>query len=80
MCELCLKTECPPVCPNYILPKVNHYCSYCGDGIMEGEKYIVNEDNEYRHSDCYCNIEELLGWLGYEIKIMEDCITHEKYC
>ncbi len=47
---------------------------------MEGEKYIVNEDNEYRHSDCYCNIEELLGWLGYEIKIMEDCITHEKYC
>lgn len=43
---------------------------------MDGEEYIINDDGEYRHIDCYCRITDLLEWLGYIIKIMED--TYER--
>lgn len=59
-------------CPNYEPPKSRYYCSACGEGILDGQEYIVNENGEYRHYDCFQGTKELLEWLGYEIKTMED--------
>lgn len=61
-----------PRCPLYVPPKVSHYCSACGQGIYEGEEYVVNDDEDYRHYDCFYGARDLLDWLGYEIKTMED--------
>lgn len=59
-----------PRCPNYIPPKANYYCSICGEGIYEGEEYIMNDLNKCRHYDCFYGMKDLLEWLGYEIKTM----------
>lgn len=59
-------------CPNYESPKSSHYCSICKDGICNGEEYIENDNGELCHYECIDGIKELLKWLGYEIKIMED--------
>lgn len=72
MCYICLKNPCPPLCPNYEPKKVRIYCSFCGEGIYEGEDYIENQDGEYRHYDCFLGMKDLSDWLGYEIKTMED--------
>lgn len=72
MCELCKRILCHPRCPNYVPPKANHYCSICEEGIHNDEEYIVNKDNEYRHYDCFYDMKDLLEWLGYEIKTMEE--------
>lgn len=72
MCSICNYTHCHPRCPNYIPQKSRHFCDVCGEGICKGEEYIENSDGECRHYDCFQGIKELLNWLGYEIKIMED--------
>lgn len=72
MCRVCGFDKCSSNCPNYIALKAQHYCSICGNGIYDGEEYIMNEDGEYRHFDCFYGLKELLSWLGYEVKIMED--------
>lgn len=72
MCPYCLRDRCISGCPNYSPPKTYHYCSICGEGIYEGEEYIENDDGEFRHFDCFCGMRDLLEWLGYEIKTMED--------
>lgn len=72
-CEICnglIKHD--PRCPNYTPPKTARYCSVCEQGIYNGEEYIVNDDNEYRHYDCFYGMRDLLEWLGYEIKTMEE--------
>ena len=57
-CNYCLRDyEHDPRCPLYKDKKSSHYCSVCGDGILEGEEYIVNEDGEYRHLDCFLRYE-----------------------
>ena len=61
-----------PRCPLYEPPKSYHYCSICGDEILEGEEYIENENGEYRHWECFDGMRDLVEWLGYEIKTMED--------
>lgn len=72
-CEYCLKTSGHAYhCPNYIPPKAHHYCSFCEEGIYNGDEYLVNDDNEYRHLDCFYGTKDLLEWLGCEVKIMED--------
>lgn len=72
-CEYCLRTDGHhPRCPNYEPPKAYHYCSICGDGIYDGEEYIENQDEECIHYECVQGIRQLLEWLGYEIKTMED--------
>ena len=78
-CEYCMKhgSDHHPSCPNYEPPKPNHYCDVCGEGIYEGEEYIINDDGEYRHYDCFQGMRDLLEWLGYKIKTMED--TDEEY-
>lgn len=72
MCEICRKDSCDTRCPNYQEPKANRYCSICGYGIHEGEEYIENIDGEYAHFECFYGLRDLLEWLGYEIKTMED--------
>lgn len=59
-------------CPNYTPKKSILYCSFCGEGIYDGEKYIENEFGDCRHFDCFYNTNELLEWIGYDIKTMED--------
>lgn len=72
MCFVCLQTPCLPHCPNYEAPKALYYCSCCHQGIYDGEEYIANQDGEYRHYECFHGMRDLLQWLGYEIKTMED--------
>lgn len=71
-CEYCFEIDGHhPRCPDYAPPKAAYYCSYCGEGIFEGEEYVKNLDGEYRHFDCMNGTRELLEWLGYEINTME---------
>lgn len=59
-------------CPNYIPAKCKHYCSICGDGVHNGEEYIKNDSAEYIHWDCWQSCRDLVKWLGYEIKTMDE--------
>lgn len=73
MCKICGKSIGHDYrCPNYTPPKASHYCSSCGEGIYDGEEYIENLDGEYRHYDCFHGRRDLLEWLGFDIKTMED--------
>lgn len=72
MCSICRQTPCNCRCPNYIPPNVTHYCSICGEGIYDGEEYIENDDGDFRHYNCFFGMRDLLEWLGYEIKTMEE--------
>ena len=72
-CNYCLRDYGHnPRCPLYKENKSTHYCSICGEGILEGEEYIENENGEYRHWECFDGMRDLLEWLGYEIKTMEE--------
>ena len=59
-------------CPLYETPKSSHYCSICSEGIYDGEEYIENDCGEYAHWECVDYGRDLVKWLGYEIKEMED--------
>ena len=59
-------------CPKESQPKATCYCSYCNEGIYEGEKYIENDNGEFRHYECCYDMRDLLEWLGYKIKTMDD--------
>lgn len=61
-----------PRCPLYKENKSTHYCSICGDGILEGEEYIENDCGEYAHWECVDYGRDLSRFLGYEIKTMEE--------
>ena len=72
-CNYCLKDYGHnPRCPLYKENKSTHYCSICGEGILEGEEYIENDCGEYAHWECFDGMKDLLEWLGYEIKTMEE--------
>ena len=71
-CNYCLRDYGHnPRCPLY-KEKSSHYCSICGDGILEGEEYIENDCGEYAHWECVDYGRDLSRFLGYEIKTMED--------
>ena len=61
-----------PQCPMYSPPKATYYCSICGEGILNGEEYIKNDIGEYAHWECVDSGRDLIRFLGYEIKTMED--------
>lgn len=77
MCYICRKTPCDCRCPNYIPPKTAYHCSICGERIYEGEEYIENDNGDYRHYDCFFGMKDLLEWLGYEIKTMEEDVERD---
>lgn len=58
--------------PDYKLPKTCYYCSICDEGIQNGEKYIVNDVDDYAHWECIRGAKHLSEWLGYKIKEMEE--------
>ena len=72
MCNICLKNPCDYRCPNYSPTHIRIYCCECGEEILIGDQYIENDNGEYKHFDCVCRICDLLNWLGYEIKNMEE--------
>ena len=72
MCSICKQYPCNVRCPNYIPPKASCYCSICDEGIYDGEEYIENDDGEYAHWECVDYGRDLVKWLGYEIKEMEE--------
>ena len=78
MCDLCYSSICFPRCPRYIPPKTNHYCSICDEGIQNGEDYIVNDDSDYAHWECFRGTKHLADWLGYTVKEMEE--NNEQCC
>ena len=53
-------------------PKTSHYCSICQEGIYNGEEYIENDWGEYAHWECVDYGKDLVRFLGYEIKTMEE--------
>ena len=71
MCEICRKSPCDYRCPNYEPPKVSCHCSICGAGIYDEEKYIETLDGYYIHYDCAFEIDELINFLGLEVKTMK---------
>ena len=72
-CKYCLRDyEHDPRCPLYKDKKSYHYCSICGEGILEGEEYIENDCGEYAHWECVDYGRDLARFLGYEIKTMEE--------
>lgn len=72
-CEFCMRTSGHHVkCPNYAPTKTNKYCSICREGIFDGEEYVENELGDYRHYDCFNGMRDLLEWLGYKVKTMEE--------
>lgn len=72
MCEICRHNPCDYRCPNYTPKKSKNYCSICEDCIHEGEEYIENDIGEYAHWECVGSMKDLLEFLGYRIRIMED--------
>lgn len=72
MCEICNSYPCSCHCPNYTLSRSLYYCSVCGDAIQNGEEYIRNDNDEYAHWDCVWYGRELVAFLGYEVKTMEE--------
>lgn len=59
-------------CPNYSPTTSNYYCSICGEGILNGEEYIVNDNGDYAHWECVDYPRDLIKFLGYDVKEMED--------
>ena len=77
ICEFCKKIiGHDSGCPNCIPPKAVHFCYSCGQGIYNGEHYVKNE--EYRHYNCVYGIKDLLEWLAYEVKTMDE--NYEENC
>ena len=73
-CEYCFGVGYhKPRCPNFVPLKSNYYCSICGQGVYQGEEYIMNDNGDCRHYECFYGIRDLLEWLGYEVKTMDDC-------
>ena len=71
MCDICHQSPCHPRCPNYETPKSSYYCSICGDPILNEEEYIMNDDGDFRHYECFRGMRDLLDWLGYKVERMD---------
>ena len=59
-------------CPNYKAPLSNHECVVCNENINIGEEYIVNDNKDYAHWDCFGTTRGIVKFLGYEILEMDD--------
>ena len=74
MCDICGMPDNNhhPRCPYYEPPNPKYKCCICENGIYDGEEYIENDFGEYAHWDCFSGTKDLLNFLGYRIRIMED--------
>ena len=72
-CEYCRRNfGHPSSCPNANEQKSEHNCSECGENILIGEEYIVNDNGDYAHLECVDYARDLAKFLGYDVKEMED--------
>lgn len=72
-CEYCHWTSGhPSFCPNAEEQNSNYNCSECGENIFIGEEYIVNDNGDYAHWECVANARDLVRFLGYDVKEMEE--------
>lgn len=72
-CEYCYGTFGHDArCPYAPIPKFNHHCSLCKEGIFNGEEYIENNNGDYAHWECFEGTRDLAKFLGCEVKEMED--------
>lgn len=44
MCDICRQTPCHSRCPNAPEPKPVKRCCLCGEGIYEGDEYLITTD------------------------------------
>ena len=74
MCDICgmQDNNHHPRCPYYEPPNPKYKCCICENGIYDGEEYIENDFGEYAHWDCFSGTKDLLNFLGYRIRIMEE--------
>lgn len=72
MCNECRQNPCNSRCPYADEIKYSYICSKCGEGILNGEEYIVNEKGQYAHFECVDYARDLVNFLGYEIKEMNE--------
>lgn len=72
-CEYCWKDiGHHPRCPLYEPKKTEHYCFICGEGIYDGERYIVNDSGDLAHQHCFYKMYDSIYWDKYAINTMED--------
>ena len=72
-CEYCYGILAhDPRCPLYKSPRSSGHCSICKEEIYNGEEYIENDYGEYAHWECADYGRDLVKFLGYKIKTMED--------
>ena len=72
MCDICRHDPCVSQCPNYVPPRTDRYCDVCGQGIYEGEEYVRNDEGKYMHFECVQSLRDLLEWLGYDVRYMDE--------
>ena len=72
MCNICGQVPCTNRCPNHIPPQPRFICDYCLEGIYPGDEYIENPYNQYIHTDCFRGFYDLVKWLGFEIRTLEE--------
>jgi hypothetical protein len=72
-CKYChtLTGEHHPQCPSFIPVKSKYKCIKCGDNILIGEEYIVNDDGDYAHYECVDYAKDMAKFLGFQVKEME---------
>lgn len=52
MCSVCHKIPCDSRCPNAPDPVAVYTCKYCGEDIVEGDEYVMIDD-DYYHDECF---------------------------
>lgn len=69
MCLICMQTPCHFRCPNALEQEPLYWCSVCGGGIYEGDKYYLDGEREIC-GRCMNDMsaEEVLELLGESLK------------
>lgn len=72
MCEICRQNPCSSRCPNAPDPQPIKFCSECGEGIFEGDKYF---DGEVETICMNCmeekDLDEILEIFGEKMTVAE---------
>ena len=75
MCDICRQTPCHPRCPNAPESKPVKRCCLCGEGIYEGDEYLITTDG------CVCkdcledfSINQWLELIGESLTTAESAV------